>query len=319
MSLTCPSLPTTPPPPRSCACGTRAPAAPATPISQPGPLRSTTGRRVRDLSGVPARRGRGCRPAAQSVAPTVPEPRPAPVETGSAGSSAQREYERRKARREGRIRVAHPRLGGLILALSDEPQTTTAWAKGARGEEVLGPSLDTLGDRGIRVLHDRRIPRTRANIDHIAVCPAGMFVIDAKRYRGRPDPPRRGRILRPRTAADGRVTRLHQGRRGRARAGGPGSSGARQQDSPTSRARHALLRRRGLAAVRGWFTIDAVDVLWPRRPPSVSRPPDRSTRTPSTRCPARSRPRFRRLRVSPPNLALFLFAGSGRPRSMPPT
>ena len=32
------------------------------------------------------------------------------------------------------------------------------------------------------VLHDRKIPASRANIDHIAVGPAGIFVIDAKRY-----------------------------------------------------------------------------------------------------------------------------------------
>src|SRR4051812_22725653 len=79
------------------------------------------------------------------------------------------EYERRWAKRETRIREAHPRLGGLILAISDEPQSTTAWAKGARGEELLGRGLDTLSDRGVRTLHDRRIPRTKANIDHIAV------------------------------------------------------------------------------------------------------------------------------------------------------
>jgi hypothetical protein len=35
------------------------------------------------------------------------------------------------------------------------------------------------------VLHDRRIPGSRANIDHIAVAPSGVFVIDAKRYKGK--------------------------------------------------------------------------------------------------------------------------------------
>jgi len=33
-------------------------------------------------------------------------------------------------------------------------------------------------------LHDRRIPHTRGNIDHILVAPAGVFVVDAKLYRG---------------------------------------------------------------------------------------------------------------------------------------
>lgn len=35
------------------------------------------------------------------------------------------------------------------------------------------------------MLHDRRIPGTRANIDHIAVAPSGVWVIDTKRYRGK--------------------------------------------------------------------------------------------------------------------------------------
>jgi hypothetical protein len=48
------------------------------------------------------------------------------------------------------------------------------------------------------VLHDRCIPGTRANIDHIAVTPTGVFVIDAKKYRGRPHLNVEGGILRPR-------------------------------------------------------------------------------------------------------------------------
>lgn len=120
------------------------------------------------------------------------------VVAGTAGTSARREYERRSAKREARIRAAHPRLGGLILAISDEPRSTTAWARGARGEELLGQGLDNLTMRGVRLLHDRRIPRTRANIDHIAVSPSGVHVIDAKRYKGRPTLRVEGGIIRPR-------------------------------------------------------------------------------------------------------------------------
>jgi hypothetical protein len=35
------------------------------------------------------------------------------------------------------------------------------------------------------LLHDRRMPRSRANIDHIAVAASGVYVVDAKRYRGK--------------------------------------------------------------------------------------------------------------------------------------
>jgi hypothetical protein len=109
--------------------------------------------------------------------------RTAGATSGPAGGSARAEHERRVARREQRIRAAHPRLGGLILALSDDPQSTRAWASGAVGEERVGAKLDGLAGDGVLVLHDRRIPGTRANIDHIAVGPSGVFVIDAKRYR----------------------------------------------------------------------------------------------------------------------------------------
>jgi hypothetical protein len=35
------------------------------------------------------------------------------------------------------------------------------------------------------MLHDRRMPHSRANIDHIAVSSSGVYVIDTKRYRGK--------------------------------------------------------------------------------------------------------------------------------------
>lgn len=104
--------------------------------------------------------------------------------SGPAGGSAQRQHDRRKAGREQRVRGNHPRLGGLMLALSDHPQTTTAWARGAEGERRVGERLDSLRADGIVVLHDRRIPHTRANIDHLVVAPTGVWIVDAKHYSG---------------------------------------------------------------------------------------------------------------------------------------
>ena len=102
----------------------------------------------------------------------------------AAGGSARLEFERRKTGRENKIRLRHPRIGGLILALTEEPQTTTNWAKGADGERKLGAGLDGLGPAGVVTLHDRLRPGTTANIDHLAVAPSGVWVIDAKRYKG---------------------------------------------------------------------------------------------------------------------------------------
>ena len=123
-----------------------------------------------------------------------------PVEAGSAGLSARREFERRHAKREQRVRAKHPKLGGLMLALTDDPQSTTAWDTGALGEERLGNGLNKRSSPSLRVLHDRRIPGTRANIDHLAVTPNGVYIIDAKRYVDkRPALRVEGGLLRPRT------------------------------------------------------------------------------------------------------------------------
>ncbi|GAA1807424.1 hypothetical protein GCM10009795_060770 [Nocardioides hankookensis] len=123
---------------------------------------------------------------------------PEAVHSGNPGASARREYNRRQANRETRIRGKYGKLGGLVLAMSDDPQSTRAWNQGANGEENLGQGLNKLASHKVRILHDRRIPGTRANIDHIAVTPTGIYVIDAKKYKGRPSLKLEGGILRPR-------------------------------------------------------------------------------------------------------------------------
>jgi hypothetical protein len=186
---------------------------------------------------------------------------------GVGGGSARREYERRRSAREKRIREKHPRVGGLILALTDEPQSTQAWATGAKGEEELAAGLNRLAGKGVYSLHDRRIPRTKANIDHIAVSPRGVFVIDATRYRNqRPSLRVEGGLFRPRTET------LLIGRRN----GTKLVAGVHKQVSLVREALAGLgkneLRVRGMLCfldadwplIGGSFTIDEVDVVWPR-------------------------------------------------------
>ena len=57
------------------------------------------------------------------------------------------------------------------------------WRAGAVGEGLVGRLL---AEAGVRAVHDRRIPGSDANIDHLAVTSAGVLVIDAKNYAGRP-------------------------------------------------------------------------------------------------------------------------------------
>jgi hypothetical protein len=108
----------------------------------------------------------------------------ASLDYGIAGASAQREHDRRAAKREERVKERlGRRFGGLLLAVVDEPQSTRAWAQGALGERNLAEALAGVPD--IVVLHDRKVPGTRGNIDHLVIAPGGLFVVDAKRYKGR--------------------------------------------------------------------------------------------------------------------------------------
>ena len=62
-----------------------------------------------------------------------------------------------------------------------------------------GSPLDKQSSESLAVLHDRRIPGTKANIDHIVVTAGGVFVVDAKRYVDkRPELRIEGGLLRPR-------------------------------------------------------------------------------------------------------------------------
>jgi hypothetical protein len=106
------------------------------------------------------------------------------IDCGVAGRSALGEFERRHAKREQRIRQRWGRLSGLVLALSEDPQSTRAWERGSVGESRLAQSLAKLKRDDVIVLNDRSVPGSRANIDHIVVCPSGVFVVDAKLYKG---------------------------------------------------------------------------------------------------------------------------------------
>ena len=66
----------------------------------------------------------------------------------------------------------------------DGRQSTNAWKVGAAGEERVAQALTALVDAGHGyALHDRRVPGKRSNIDHLFVGAAGVYVIDAKRYK----------------------------------------------------------------------------------------------------------------------------------------
>lgn len=58
-------------------------------------------------------------------------------------------------------------------------RTTEAWRIGAEGEEATAAALASLEPEWTLV-HDLEIPRSKANVDHVAVGPGGVVVIETK-------------------------------------------------------------------------------------------------------------------------------------------
>lgn len=135
-------------------------------------------------------------PSPPAQASHLPPPPPAPTpsrvaddpptptwDVGEPGRGVLAEYERRRAKRRERLDQKWGRIAPVVRALTPEPQHIQAFRKGADGERRLAARLEKeIGDRAI-VLHSRR---TRSgDIDHLAIAPSGIYVIDAKRYEGR--------------------------------------------------------------------------------------------------------------------------------------
>ncbi len=129
------------------------------------------------------------------------------ITRGSAGASALAEFERRSSFGGDSISRRSPRLGGVLHTLAGEPQHTRAWLKGAEGEMALGRMLDAVPSSW--ALHDRAIPGSRANIDHVLVAPSGVFVIDAKLYAGKLTK-NRGQLYVGGRAKENLITGLHK-------------------------------------------------------------------------------------------------------------
>ena len=148
----------------------------------------------------------------------VTRPVDAPTRSdAAAGASAQARFDREQERQRRRIRMAWPALAtagvlmmviaffallpfaglafasaiavlvgvGFALALDRLPADAQAWRRGAQGERSTASYLTDLELAGFVVLHDRRMPGSRGNIDSIAIGPSGVWIIETKRLSGR--------------------------------------------------------------------------------------------------------------------------------------
>ena len=77
------------------------------------------------------------------------------------------------------VTCAACRPAGAVRLHADDPQTATDLAEAGGGDIRLANRLDRDLDGMATVLHDRRVPLSRGNIDHLVVAPSGIWIIDA--------------------------------------------------------------------------------------------------------------------------------------------
>lgn len=138
------------------------------------------------------------------------------MQENAAGASAQARYERGRQEHAARVRRGWPVLVGMTLVLMFgmylvaqayvgpawaggiaailgaamivgimRTEWLDSWRIGAEGERKTASYLAELEEAGFIVRHDRRVPGYVGNVDHIAVGPTGVWVIETKSYRGR--------------------------------------------------------------------------------------------------------------------------------------
>lgn len=121
------------------------------------------------------------------------------IDIGVPGGSATREHARRIAKQHERIEAQLGKgfRGRRAKARAGESQHVKSWRLGAIGEARLAQVLhERLAPTSV-VLHDRKAPNTRGNIDHIAIAHSGVWVIDTKRYSGRVEQRNKGNRAQP--------------------------------------------------------------------------------------------------------------------------
>jgi hypothetical protein len=72
-----------------------------------------------------------------------------------------------------------------VVAARRSRAVAGSWKAGAKGEVWTRRLLRALEQEGYIILDDLAIPDSRANLDHLVIGPTGVYLVDAKNYRGR--------------------------------------------------------------------------------------------------------------------------------------
>jgi hypothetical protein len=110
---------------------------------------------------------------------------PIPSAPGAPGASAAAEAERHLNRRVNQVRRRYGDHAAAVAETMAEREVAASWRKGSNGEARLAAFVKREAGDAVIPLHDRLIPGTRGNIDHIWVSSNGVWVVDGKAYRGK--------------------------------------------------------------------------------------------------------------------------------------
>ena len=90
------------------------------------------------------------------------------------------------AARARQLRTPAVRIADHLGIPTRRSRHAARWAAGAEGEQRTAGRLVPLTRDGWTILHDRAIPGSRANLDHLAVSPDGVVIVpDTKRWSAR--------------------------------------------------------------------------------------------------------------------------------------
>jgi hypothetical protein len=107
------------------------------------------------------------------------------IDPGTPGASAAAEGARRADRKVDQVRREYGDHAAEVAREMADRDTAASWGRGGEGETLLAGYITREVGDGVIALHDRLVPGTRGNIDHIFVSTAGVWVVDAKAYKGK--------------------------------------------------------------------------------------------------------------------------------------
>ncbi|MEU1496080.1 nuclease-related domain-containing protein [Streptomyces sp. NPDC005732] len=115
------------------------------------------------------------------------------------------------AARARQLRTPAVRVAEHLGIPTQRGREAARWAAGAEGERRTAARLTALERAGWTVLHDRALPRGRANVDHLLISPTGrVYLPDTKRWSARwPLTARSGRLFHGERDVTRRLDGLH--------------------------------------------------------------------------------------------------------------